>query len=333
MANQTCPRAHRPCARLLGLLLSFLVGLLVLAPATAAAQPAPARQAPAGQAPEKKSAADQLKAQGDEAMDNLKYEDALGFYNRAYDVDPRPALLYNRGRALEALTRFPEALDELEKFRAVAPDALKAKVPKLGELIEEIRGKISTLRVESNVDGAHIFVRKREVGRTPLRKPLRLNAGKAEIEIRLEGYKPFQKTLVLEGGGGHTLNAQLELKSNIGVLVVASTVAGARVKVNGKNAGTVPVEVPLAAGKHQITITAEGYKDAKTSAVVVAGARKQVRVPLEKKKPITQRWWFWTGLGAAVVTGGVLGWVFRPTAAADDGDIPPGQVGAPLLRF
>ncbi len=59
-----------------------------------------------------------LKQQGDALMDALDYPGALRKYEEAYAKHADAALLYNQGRALELMGRFPEALDLLRRFDA-----------------------------------------------------------------------------------------------------------------------------------------------------------------------------------------------------------------------
>ena len=90
-----------------------------------------------------------LKSQGDAALVDGRFSDALDAYTRANTIEPSPALQYNRGRALQALGRHAEALDALEEFqRSAAPDLL-ARVPQLAALLTQVRAKVSTLRVQT----------------------------------------------------------------------------------------------------------------------------------------------------------------------------------------
>src|SRR5450631_1189811 len=75
--------------------------------------------------------ASELKRSGDAAMHAAHYEDALEAYDAAYAVEPDPAILYNRARALQGLGNYPEALASIESFEKLAPAALKQRVPKL----------------------------------------------------------------------------------------------------------------------------------------------------------------------------------------------------------
>lgn len=304
--------------------------LTALALSCAAAAPLPALGAPAKA---DKARAAELKQQGDSAMGDLRYADALTAYTQSYELVNDPALLYNRARALQALERFPEALEQIEAFDAQASAKLKARVPALAELIAELRTKVSTLRVDCKIAGARVLLRGKVVGTTPLPGPLRVNAGGAEIEVEADGYTPFRRRVDLPGGGELSVAAKLVPKTNMGVLVVESPVAGARVTIDGKPVGAVPAEASLRAGTHTLVVDRDGYDEARTTAVVAAGERKQVTIRLERTKPIVARWWFWTGVGVVVAGGVALIVASQIERAPGQGDIPPGQVAAPLIRY
>jgi hypothetical protein len=142
-----------------------------------------------------------LKAQGDDAMQRLDYSKALALYEQAYALEKNAALLYNRGRALQALRRFPEALDALEAFEREAAPELKTRVPKLGELVTEVRGKVSVLVLSCNVEGARVVVGQRVIGTTPLPGPVRLNAGTAQLEVTADGHHPYRSRVQLPPAG------------------------------------------------------------------------------------------------------------------------------------
>jgi len=274
-----------------------------------------------------------LKTQADEAMQRIEYERALDLYDKAYALDPSPALLYNRGRAYEALARYPEALDQLEEFERTAPDELKAKVRRLDELLGRVRAKVSQLEIACNVPGARVLLRAKVAGTTPLDKPLRVNAGKAVVEVSADGYHPFRRTLTLAGGAKQTLDVKLVTKASGGLLIVGSPVAGATVFVDGKRLGAVPVQTVLPPGKHRVVVRHAEYDDADTRVEMVAGGRNEINVPLDRPPALTSRWWFWTGVGVAAVGGGVLVYALLTERDADKGDMPPGQVAGPLVRF
>ena len=283
------------------------------------------------------ASADDDKHLGDEAMVALRYGDALVHYQRAYDATHNPAILYNMGRAHESLGDFPKALEALEEFNEKAPAELKAKVPRLQELLADVRKRVSTLIVSSNVQGADIRLGDRIVGKTRQgQQILRVIAGPKHLSVSADGYFPFDKDVFLPPAQIETLDATLASRTENGVLRVMS-VTGAVVAVDGKQLGVVPAETPIAPGMHKVSLTRDGYQPAETTVVVTAGQRRDVDVPMSTKDTITKQWWFWTAVGVLVVGATVATIILVNTEKSpDSGTIAPGHVKAaaiPDLRF
>lgn len=296
------------------------------------AQTAPDAGAPA-QPTDPATRAQQLKQQGDAAMTDLRYADALDLYQQAAAIAPSPALLYNQGRALEALGRFPEALHFLERFNKEAPPDLKARVPRLEELITGIRNKVGVLTITCNVKGARIIVNGQISGTAPLEHALELNAGTVKVEIDASGYRPYRSSIAVPGGGSAVVNATLVSKQSTGFVRITSPVAGALVRVDGKRIGTVPVELVLERGRHKVELSKDGYENGTSSVVIMAGQKKELSVPLASEPGLLSRWYFWTAVGVVVVGGAVATAALLTERSADRGDIPPGQISGPLVRF
>ncbi|MCX7807199.1 MAG: tetratricopeptide repeat protein, partial [Deltaproteobacteria bacterium] len=80
---------------------------------------------------EKSSPADEAKDQearalfqaGQVAFEDGRFEDALQYFRRSYELSGRPALLYNIGLAADRLRRDEEALSAFERYLAEVPDA------------------------------------------------------------------------------------------------------------------------------------------------------------------------------------------------------------------
>ena len=306
------------------LLLLLLLGWIVALPWSALAQGGATDPATASQ-----TAA--LKRDGDRAMDNLDFAKALALYEQALELTEDPVFLYNTGRALQGLDRYPEALDRLERFRRLAPPDLRARVPGLDELIANVTGNVATLTVESNVADARVLIRGKLVGKTPLRG-LRVNAGSNAIEVFKDGYQPAKMNVSLAGGKARTVTFDLLSASSTGLLVVASSVDGAIVSVGGKVLGAVPAQTELPAGEHVVEVDHPDHEAYETTVVISAGETTRLDAPLEPSTPVYERWWFWTLAGALVVGGAVTGIVVAATTEGDPDsvNIPPGTVSVPL---
>lgn len=247
------------------------------------------------------SAADRsnaLKAEADAAMADIRYEEALGKYQEAYKLSANPALLYNQGRALEALGRLPEALEMLKQFDAKATPELHARVPNLQKLIEEVEKGTTLLTVTVDRAGASIRLNDRVIGAAPLAET-RVNAGnKVKLEVSADGYETFSELVDLPRGGKKAVSVTLTPKDKTGILIIESPVKGATVSVNGGAPRQVPTEVKLPTGKHTIELKASGYRDNVVDVVVAIGEKKTVTIE-PGEPPVYERWWFWTIIGGA----------------------------------
>ncbi|MBX3233350.1 MAG: PEGA domain-containing protein [Labilithrix sp.] len=302
----------------------------------ARAQKAPPKKPaapPKVEEPSPNDIAQELKLKGDAAFDAREFDEAAKAYEEAYEASKDPALLYNQGRAYQSMTRFPEALERIERFQAEASPALRARVPRLDELLAQLRAKVAVLDVRASVPSARVVVDTRVVGDVAGTGTFRVNAGRARVEITSDGYLPFTKDVDLAAGATTVVEAKLVSRKEGGILVVKSNTSGAAVAIDGKPSGQTPAELVLLAGPHSVTLSREGFRSVTASSVVDAGQTKELYVPLDKSAPIFEKWWFWTAAGAVVVVAGIVVVALVTEKGTPSGSIPPGQTSAPLISF
>ncbi len=273
--------------------------------------------------------AQDLKKQGDAAMTAGDYEAALDAYTRATSIENSPLLLYNRGRALQALERFPEALAHLEAFQVEAPEELKSRVPGLDGLLEGIRNQVSEISIELGVRDATVTLDGNEIEVGPESSPTRVNSGSGTLEVTAKGYEPYKKRVKLPGGESVKLSVKLIPLDRTGLLRVTSSTPGAELSVDGTRAGMTPTELALPAGEHTVKVTHARHVPFSTQVIIQPKGTKSLQVDLEKRPGLVKKWWFWTGVGAALIGATAIVIVATTERAPDEGDIPPGQVSAP----
>jgi hypothetical protein len=265
-------------------------------------------------------------------MASFRPGEAAEDYRQAYELTHDPALLYNMGRALEALEDYPAALLRYEDFALLASPELRGRVPKLDETIQALRGRVARVTIVCNVAGARVLVRQKAIGETlAQREPLVLTlvAGQASLEVDADGYNAYTRSLTLPGGGDVSVEVEMVPKALAGVLIVASQPAGGVVFVDGRELGNAPVEATVAAGNHQVAVRLPGFIDKSTSVVVGVGERRALTLDLGASPPITKQWWFWTGLGAIVATGVGISIAALTERGAGSGSIAPGRTSVP----
>ncbi len=301
---------------------ALLAGLVLLAD-RAHAQQAGGRPCP------QQVEAGALKEKGDRAMDTGRPAEALSAYEQAFSMCKEPALLYNLAKVHVALADSPRALAYFEQFDRDAPAKLKERTPQLQQFIEEQRGKVASVTVTSSVPGARVRIREKTVGETPFSAPLRVNAGKALVEVAAEGYLPFSKEVDLPAGRVTVVAARLVSRNQSGVLVVKSPVEDTLVFVDGSPFGKAPVEHEVAVGSHRVLVRRDGYREVDRQVSLALGERKELTLSPEYIRPLTQKWWFWTGVGVALAAGVTTTLVVLNTEKSPDrGTLAPGSVVA-----
>lgn len=156
------------------------------------------------------SKVEDLKKRGNQAMLDLNYAEALEAYKAAIAVAPDDATLYyNLGRAYQAREDYPSALDALEQFSAKASPEVKARVPTLVQLVQDVRSRVATLKVQCSADvpKATITIAEKTTvtgcQTTPASVRISVPARNAVIEVRFaaEGFQDQTVRIPVEGGG------------------------------------------------------------------------------------------------------------------------------------
>lgn len=270
------------------------------------------------------------KALADQALVSGRPQEALDIYRQLYEQTGDPALLYNMGRAHQALGDPASALDQLERFEREAPAELRARVPGLPALLADLRRRMSELSFSCDVADAEVSLDGRVLGRTPLGRTFRVRSGGASLRVAKPGYYTVERSIFLPPGGMASIDLHLASTAIEGVLRIRSPIAGAAVAIDGKSAGTVPTEVVLAGGPHDVLVTRDGFDSSRSSVVVRAGETHTLDVELTTKTPITKTWWFWTGLGVIVAGGIATAVIVTTEREASTGTLAPGRISAGL---
>lgn len=131
------------------------------------------------------------------------------------------------------------------------------------DLTPAIGGPIGTVSVVSPVPGAEVFIDGARIGTVPQDK--QIASGEHYVVVKLEGYKPFEAKVVVEGGKVTTVSAELKATGKVRIL---STPAGAQVMLNGVVKGTTPTEIDVETGTNIVTVEAPGRTAYQCSIVV-----------------------------------------------------------------
>jgi tetratricopeptide (TPR) repeat protein len=126
---------------------------------------------------------------------------ALVEFERAYELIPNYRLLFNLAQIQAERHDYAAAIGFFEKYlqtgAAQIPEARRAEAQRE---IEKLRTRVAYLRVESNVEGAQLFVNDSPVALLPLSQPLAINPGVSSLRLEKAGYLPTVHQIKVAGG-------------------------------------------------------------------------------------------------------------------------------------
>lgn len=185
--------------------------------------------------------------------------------------------------------------------------------------------------------GTRLLVDDKDLG--PVSKnPVEVDEGEHTVVVRKPGYRDFSKRFTFKAG--ERTEVAVSLEATAGFVSVRADIAGARVLVDGEERGRTPLDdLLLSAGSHEIVVEQEGFRPESQRIAVRAGKEYTVNFNLRPgalaktdeprtpvltpsavaepspftqpptevavSKPLTQRWYFWAGVGAVVAAAAV----------------------------
>jgi len=182
-----------------------LSALLCVWAAHALAQPSPSPDAgvePPTVTSEETEAA-RLTQVGSEAWQRGDHAQALQYFQLAYRVFPSPRLHYNLALALLGQRRTMEAVAELERFLAEAPDAPADARDYATEQLAELGKHLGRVLVEAPA-GASI-----SIDGQPAAGITRVAVGRHSVLVRAEGMRAFLAEIQVRAGALTTVRARL----------------------------------------------------------------------------------------------------------------------------
>lgn len=149
---------------------------------------------------------------GQTAYQQGDFARAVEAWERAYEVDPRPLLLFNLAQAHERLGQLTEAAESLEEYLDRAePDDENQSAAR--EKLASLRQRLARtgIVVVGAPDGASIVVDGEPHSRAPRPDPIPVSPGAHQVDLRLEGYRDFRAAVVVPPGQTVEVQATMEL--------------------------------------------------------------------------------------------------------------------------
>lgn len=228
---------------------------------------------------------------------------AIDHYLKAYELVPHPFALYNIAVDYEELGNHREAARYYKRY-IDSPEATDRQ--RVAKLLAALEARAAPVVINSDPAGARVTIDNVVVGTTP--HTAKLKGGHHEIVVD-RGTRREAKTITIEFGEPQTLEFSVGAQ---GTLFVDGTPVGASVLIDGEPAGEMPVQLPLDAGTHRVSIRMDGFTPVETTATVTPGMVTRIQPVLTTGDAGGRTVWklsYLLGGGAgADVTGNGVAW-------------------------
>jgi PEGA domain len=145
------------------------------------------------------------------AFDDRRFAEAADEFEAAYKLSPAFVVLFNIGQVDVALGRSVEAVDAFNSYLKQGGASIgAARRQEVQREIEKQTARIGTIDIHTTPDGADIRIDGKLTGKTPLEKPVRVNAGKHSVEATLAEHTPQARDLEVAGRADIRLDLALE---------------------------------------------------------------------------------------------------------------------------
>lgn len=138
------------------------------------------------------------------------YDAALVEFLEAYRLAPSWRIRYNIGQIHYQLGEYAKAIEEFRRYLKEGSSELSDERREFVEKsIAQLRTRIGSISVQSNVEGANVQLDGEDIGKAPL-KDFIVDIGRHRIVVEAEGYQRVEKVVHVTADGTEELNIALQ---------------------------------------------------------------------------------------------------------------------------
>ena len=218
-----------------------------------------------------------------------KYAEAIAAFEAAQAIFPHPNNLFNLAKSYEKMAEYDKAMHTWETYldlyemqnHSPAPD--KEDVARtIVFLKEKAFQALPEVTIDSDPTGADVYVDSPDklLGQTPL--VTHLPEGTHKVFMKRQGCQGFEREFAVRSREPLRLTFALEKTRNEGALRFTVNIRHARISVDGKVVAVTPftTELPVEAGRHQVTIEKERYNQVSQVVEVEIGQTRDIEAKL-----------------------------------------------------
>jgi tetratricopeptide (TPR) repeat protein len=143
------------------------------------------------------------------------YQAALVELKRAYELSPDYRVLFNIAQTQLQLGDYVAAIESFESYLREGADQVDAeRRTSVEQDLAELRKRVATLEIESNVPGVTVAIDGVRVGETPLERALSVSIGRHQITGTSPDGRVTSQEVELAGGDTRTVELALQVASS-----------------------------------------------------------------------------------------------------------------------
>jgi hypothetical protein len=243
-------------------------------------------------------------------VNNSDFAGAFTKYEEAYALSKDPRLLFNMAVCARSMKSYARMQSLLVRYAREGDATMSADDrADVANALAAIRNLVGNVKLDVTEEGAAVTIDGVAAGTTPLAQPLTLDLGAHALGVTKPGFEPIGRTLEVVGGSQTAMALTLTpLAGHSGQLVVSAD-EGATIAVDSLPAVQGHFDARVAAGPHDVRVTAPGKAPYETQIVLHDGETRMVPVALESEHHHAPLW-PWVVGGVAVAAGAVIGGIF-----------------------
>ncbi|HEX7664661.1 MAG TPA: PEGA domain-containing protein [Polyangiaceae bacterium] len=142
------------------------------------------------------------------------FKGALAEFQRAYQLAPNAAVLYNIGQTDFELQDYAGSLDAFTRYMAEGKPS-KARQQEVQTALEALKSRVGTIDITTNVDDSTVLVDDVSQGKSPLSHPVTVSVGQRKVTVSHDGYPSANRIVTIASGDAIKLEIDLDSPQTI----------------------------------------------------------------------------------------------------------------------
>lgn len=262
------------------------------------------------------SRAQSLFQSGVEMADAERWGEAAEYFRQARAIVERPSIVCNLGVALHHLGETTDAIEALQRCRALAEEdaawgaSNRALVERAGRLLDELRPSMGRLTLTLAPETTEVFLDGTPLEGTGASRTLEVDPGRHHLTLSAAGYVSRTEEISVLSGQIDARTFTLQALPAHPATLVVEGLDDAVVTIDGAEVGLGHVEQQLAAGVHELDVRAPGRDPFHRTVTLGAGERLVVDArgsagsasgAASTGTSIAEEPLFWVGIGGGVL--------------------------------